>query len=82
MEHGKHIDESGEILDLRGVKCPLPALLSRRRLCASPPGTMLIVLTDDPMAPIDVPHMCASEGFETLTVERNGDQARITLRRP
>ena len=74
--------EAGETLDLRGVKCPLPALLTRRHLSASPPGTVITVLTDDPMAAIDVPHMCRSEGFETLGVERNGDEARITLRRP
>lgn len=71
-----------ESVDLRGLKCPLPALISRRRLSRSPPGTVILVVTDDPMAPIDVPHMCADAGFEVVRVERDGDIARMTLRRP
>lgn len=73
---------TAESIDLRGLKCPLPALISRRRLSRSSPGTTIIVVTDDPMAPIDVPHMCADAGFEVVSVERHGDVARMTLRRP
>jgi tRNA 2-thiouridine synthesizing protein A len=69
-------------LDLRGLKCPLPALFARRALRAAKPGDTISVLTDDPMAPIDVPHMCRQEAFETLDIARNGDEARITLKRP
>ena len=76
------MDEADETLDLRGVKCPLPALLTRRHLSASSPGTVILVLTDDPMAAIDVPHMCRSEGFETVRVDKHGDEARMILRRP
>ena len=71
-----------ESIDLRRLKCPLPALISRRRLSRSAPGTVIVVVTDDPMAPIDVPHMCADAGFEVVCVERDGDVARMTLRRP
>jgi tRNA 2-thiouridine synthesizing protein A len=71
-----------ECFDLRGLKCPMPALIARRRLSRSATGTIIVVMTDDPMAPIDVPHMCNTEGFEVLAVERNGDEARMTLRRP
>jgi len=71
-----------ERLDLRGLKCPLPALIARRRLSRSQPGTVIVVVTDDPMAPIDVPHMCNTDGFEVVAIERDGDEARMTLRRP
>jgi tRNA 2-thiouridine synthesizing protein A len=71
-----------EVLDLRGLKCPLPALFARRALSRAASGTEIEVLTDDPMAPIDVPHMCRQEGFEAVSVERDGDRARMTLRRP
>jgi tRNA 2-thiouridine synthesizing protein A len=76
------MDAISETLDLRGLKCPLPALLSRRRLAAAVPGSVIVVLADDPMAAIDVPHMCAGEGFDVISVEREGDEARLTLRRP
>jgi TusA-related sulfurtransferase len=40
------------------------------------------VVTDDPMAPIDVPHMCRQEGFDVVDVAREGDVARMILKRP
>ena len=68
-----------ELLDLRGLKCPLPALMARRHLKRAPAGANVVVLTDDPMAPIDVPHMCRTDGFEVISVERDGDTARMVL---
>jgi tRNA 2-thiouridine synthesizing protein A len=71
-----------ETLDLSGLKCPLPALLARRHLMRSGPGTIVLVLTDDPMGAIDVPHMCHSDGFEVLSIDRDGHRARLMLRKP
>ena len=71
-----------EVVDLRGLKCPLPALMARRYLARAPGQTVVAVLTDDPMAPIDVPHMCAGEGFEVLEIRRMGDESRMTIRKP
>ena len=71
-----------ETLDLRGLKCPLPALFAKRALTRAAPGTEIEILTDDPMAPIDVPHMCRGEGFEVASLDRDGDSARMVLRKP
>ena len=51
-----------ETLDLRGLKCPLPALLAKKALAHLAPGTALTVLADDPMSVVDIPHMCHGEG--------------------
>ena len=51
-----------ETLDLRGLKCPLPALLAKKALAHLAPGTSLTVLADDPMSVVDIPHMCHDEG--------------------
>jgi tRNA 2-thiouridine synthesizing protein A len=75
-------ESARETLDLRGLKCPLPALFTKRALNAAKPGAEIEVLTDDPMAPVDVPHMCRQEGFETIDVARDGDAARMILKRP
>jgi tRNA 2-thiouridine synthesizing protein A len=69
-------------LDLRGLKCPLPALLSRRALDRASPGTVIEVWADDPLAPLDVPHMCRDEGYEVLEVIREDAFTRLVLRRP
>jgi tRNA 2-thiouridine synthesizing protein A len=71
-----------ETLDLTGLKCPMPALFARRYLMRAPSGATVEVLTDDPMGAIDVPHMCRTEGFEILDIHREGDFARLTLRKP
>ena len=68
-------------LDLRGLKCPLPALLARRALLRADPGTIIAVLVDDPMAPIDVPHMCRGEGYEFLGESREATCSRLRLRK-
>jgi tRNA 2-thiouridine synthesizing protein A len=68
-------------LDLRGLKCPLPALMTRRRLAQMPPGTVLTVWTSDPLAVIDIPHMCAEDGHD-VTAARKADSHHIfTIRR-
>jgi len=69
-------------LDLRGLKCPLPALLSRRALDRASPGTVIEVWVDDPLASLDVPHMCRDEGYHVLEVTRGDTFTRLVLRRP
>ena len=51
-----------ETLDLRGLKCPLPALLAKKALARLPAGSVLTVVADDPMSVVDIPHMCHGEG--------------------
>jgi len=70
-----------EILDLRGLKCPLPALLARRALAKTAAGGKVEIVSDDPLAAIDVPHMCNKEGHEVLAIERFGAVVRMVLRR-
>ena len=53
-------------LDTRGLICPLPVLRLRKRLMALPVGAHLTVLSDDPVAAIDIPHFCAEEGHEVV----------------
>jgi len=74
--------ESDETLDLTGLKCPLPALYARRWLERAAPGARVAVLTDDPMAPLDVPHMCRQEGYDVAECAREGDRARLVLVKP
>jgi len=70
-----------ETLDLRGLKCPLPALLARRVLLHAAPGSVIEVLCDDPLCHIDLPHMCRQESIEILAEERSDLLTRLVLRR-
>jgi tRNA 2-thiouridine synthesizing protein A len=74
--------QDSNALDLRGLKCPLPALFARRALARALPGATIEVIADDPLAPIDLPHMCAQEGYEVVKQTREGDCLRMVLRKP
>lgn len=64
-------------LDLRGLKCPLPALHTRKALATAAAGTRLVVTCTDPMAVIDIPHV-AQETGATLE-DRTVEQGRLTF---
>lgn len=68
-------------LDLRGLKCPLPALRTRKALAAAPAGTRLVVTCTDPMAVIDIPHVAQETGaaLEGRTVD--ADSITFVLRK-
>ena len=55
-------------LDLRSLKCPLPALLAQKALAKAAPGAVLTVLADDPLATVDIPHMCHTHGHAVEAV--------------
>ena len=57
------------ILDLRGLKCPLPVLKTRAALKKLLPGEELVVSVSDPMAVIDIPHLLAETG-DRLVLQR------------
>lgn len=68
-------------LDLRGLKCPLPALRVRKALSRRAPGSRLSVLADDPLAPLDLAHLCRTEGHAAETpvpLEGGGWRFEIT----
>ncbi len=56
------------LLDLTGLKCPLPALMARRALARLAPGDVITVLASDPLAVVDIPHMCHAEGHAVESV--------------
>ncbi|TRA99597.1 MULTISPECIES: sulfurtransferase TusA family protein [Rhizobium/Agrobacterium group] len=72
-------DTAEVIYDLRGLKCPLPVLRSRKKLAALKAGDVLTVETTDPLAVIDIAHMCNEDGHslvETVAVGK-GHRFRI-----
>ena len=56
-------------LDTLGLICPLPVLKARKRLLGMAPGALLRVLSDDPVAAIDLPHFCREAGHELVSHE-------------
>jgi tRNA 2-thiouridine synthesizing protein A len=68
-------------LDAIGLKCPLPALKTRRALARLKAGASLIVTADDPMAAIDIPHLVRELGDELLTAGEDRGALRFVIRK-
>jgi len=49
-------------LNLRGLKCPLPALRTRKALAGLAAGDLLVVECTDPLAAIDIPNLLNQTG--------------------
>jgi len=75
------MQKGAEELDLSGLKCPLPALMTGKALRRLAPGTLLAVTVDDPMAPLDIKFLCEREGHYFLEETSAQAATRILLRR-
>jgi tRNA 2-thiouridine synthesizing protein A len=61
-------------LDLRGLKCPLPALRTRKALAGSAAGDVLTITCTDPLAAIDIPALLCETGD---VLEKTHQEARV-----
>ena len=58
------------LLDLSGLKCPLPALKTRKALKTLSPGERLEVHCTDPLSVIDIPALINETGDSVEVTER------------
>jgi tRNA 2-thiouridine synthesizing protein A len=65
-------------LNLRGLKCPLPALRTKKALGGMQSGEILIVECTDPLAAVDIPNLINQTG-DTLEATRK-EKRLLTFR--
>ena len=58
-------------LDLTGLKCPLPALKTRKALKSVKPGERLEVHCSDPLSVIDIPNLIRETGDKVEITDRS-----------
>jgi len=64
-------------LDLTGLRCPIPALKTRKALMSVLPGGRLEVHCTDPLSVIDIPNLIRETGDKVAITER--DDKRIVF---
>ncbi len=69
------------MLDLKGLKCPLPVLRARKALGQLDSGAEIVVLVTDPAAPGDFRAFCEQAGHTLVGIEPDGEGHRVTVRR-
>jgi tRNA 2-thiouridine synthesizing protein A len=71
-----------EVLDLTGLKCPLPAMATKKALRTLAPGCRIVVITTDPLAGIDIPNAVREEGARLEDQSRFEGGVRFLISRP
>lgn len=66
-------------VDARGHRCPVPTLRLRRAMESGGPSARVLLLADDPLAKIDVPHMIAAKGWRLLLCDQEGSTLRFLV---
>jgi tRNA 2-thiouridine synthesizing protein A len=70
-----------ELLDLKGLKCPLPVLRAKKALKSMAPGAVLEVLATDPGSVKDFHTFCETTGDDMVSWSEANGVYRFTLRR-
>jgi tRNA 2-thiouridine synthesizing protein A len=61
-------------VNMRGLKCPLPALKTRKLLTRMAAGEELVIECTDPLAAIDIPNLIRETGD---AIVGSGKQGRV-----
>jgi tRNA 2-thiouridine synthesizing protein A len=78
---GKRDPVAEKVLNLRGLKCPLPALRARKALSGLKTGDMLIAECTDPLTAIDIPNLLRETGDTMVSSVREGDVLVFRIRK-
>jgi tRNA 2-thiouridine synthesizing protein A len=70
-----------ETVNLRGLKCPLPALRTKKVLRRKAAGDVILVECTDPLAAIDIPNLVNQTGDVLESIERNGEVLLFRIRK-
>jgi tRNA 2-thiouridine synthesizing protein A len=78
---GRETPMAETTINLRGLKCPLPALRARKALSRLPAGDLLIVECTDPLAEIDIPNLLRETGDKLEGKARAGNVLVFRIRK-
>jgi tRNA 2-thiouridine synthesizing protein A len=68
-------------VSLRGLKCPLPALRTKKLLTGLTSGDILIIECTDPLAAIDIPNLLRHTGDALEGKEQGKDLLTFRIRK-
>jgi tRNA 2-thiouridine synthesizing protein A len=69
-----------QVLDAKGLNCPLPILRAKKALKDVPSGGTLEILATDPGSVKDFEAFCRSTGNEMVSSAQDGDVYKFVIR--
>ena len=78
-------DKASKIRDakvnMRGLKCPLPTLKTRKLLSKMAAGEVLVIECTDPLTTIDIPNLIRETGDTIVSSGKNGRVLTFRIRK-
>ena len=68
-------------MNLRGLKCPLPALRVRKMMLSMKSGDLIVVECTDPLTTIDIPHLLRQTGDTMESKTEDGGVLTFRIRK-
>jgi tRNA 2-thiouridine synthesizing protein A len=68
-------------VNMRGLKCPLPTLKTRKLLSKMAAGEVLIIECTDPLTTIDIPNLVRETGDRIEDSSKNGRVLTFRIRK-
>ncbi|GBD95872.1 MAG TPA: sulfurtransferase TusA family protein [Nitrospirae bacterium] len=77
MQHKEKVDK---ILDVQGLLCPVPTVMTSKALKEMKKGKALQVITNDITTKESIPSLCAQEGYNLLELKEREGLLYFTIR--
>lgn len=71
-----------QVLDLRGLTCPLPVLRTKKAMRDVAKGASLRVEATDPATQADIPALCEAAGYKLLDSSEAGGVFIFNIQHP
>ena len=71
------------VIDTTGLRCPLPLLKVQKNINSLGKNREALIITDDPMAEIDLKHFCSNNNYllKEIKNNRDGDQQLFSIKK-
>ena len=61
------------VIDTTGLRCPLPLLKVQKNINSLRKNREALIITDDPIAEIDLKHFCSNNNYLLKEIKNNQD---------
>ncbi len=77
----KKKEKIDQVLDVRGLLCPMPTVMTSKTLKEMEKGKSLKVITNDATTKDTIPPLCAQEGYKVLDFSEEEGLYYFTLKK-
>ena len=71
------------VINTTGLRCPLPLLKVQKNINSVTKNREALIITDDPMAEIDLKHFCSNNNYLLKEIKNNqdGDEQLFSIKK-